>query len=140
MMEFSAPTAASHPLADAEATDRDTKRRKLKEEPQVPDNAMMDTNASAMTTQASTADMSMEIDTQPSTASSSTSSNNYAHPSSSNQFNGNALSDEELVYQVMQSGAESYSEVVQFCVSRGISVSRILQMDIMRRLSYLRAG
>ena len=108
-MQLSAPTTASHALSTA-PVDRDTKRRKMvQHQVHVADNTMMDaTNAvanGAMVTDNNnniTCNNAMEIDSQPSTASSSNSSNlsNYAHPSSSNLFNGNALSDEELVYQV----------------------------------------
>ena len=45
-----------------------------------------------------------------------------------------------LCHQVLESGAQTYAEVVQFCVARAVPISRILEMDLMRRLSYLRAG
>ena len=42
--------------------------------------------------------------------------------------------------KVLESGAQTYTEVVKFCVAHGVPISRILEMDLMRRLSFLRAG
>ncbi|KAL7559723.1 hypothetical protein ACA910_003308 [Epithemia clementina (nom. ined.)] len=43
--------------------------------------------------------------------------------------------DEVLTQMIVQSGAKSYSEVVNFCMSTGIPISRMLRLDLMRQLS-----
>jgi hypothetical protein len=109
MMDFSAPTSASHPLDSSSGApqeeDRDAKRRRLvQQQQQVADTAMLETAVATATSNdtctrvtSNNDSVTMEIDN---TLSSSLSSCYYPHPSSSNMFNGNALSDKELVYQV----------------------------------------
>mmetsp|Transcript_4216 Transcript_4216/g.5549 ORF Transcript_4216/g.5549 Transcript_4216/m.5549 type:complete len:126 (+) Transcript_4216:194-571(+) len=43
--------------------------------------------------------------------------------------------DDILTQMIIQSGAKSCSEVVEFCRSSGIPVSRMLRLDLMRQLS-----
>jgi hypothetical protein len=40
--------------------------------------------------------------------------------------------DEVLIDMIRQSGAKSYEEVVEFCISAGIPLSRMLRLDLIR--------
>jgi hypothetical protein len=40
--------------------------------------------------------------------------------------------DQILIDMIQHSGATSYSDIVQFCLSTGIPMSRMLQLDLMR--------
>lgn len=40
--------------------------------------------------------------------------------------------DDILIQMIKQSGAKSYDEIVQFCLSSGIPLSRMLRLDLMR--------
>lgn len=40
--------------------------------------------------------------------------------------------DETLVEMILQSNATTYDEILNFCLSVGIPVSRVLQLDLMR--------
>ena len=108
-MQYSAPTSASHALEDHQE-ERDTKRRKMaqQQQPQQPSverDAMMEdedaTSAPSATSSCMTSDSedTMDMDTGVTTATTNTSSI-PPRPADFNKFNGNALSDEELVFQV----------------------------------------
>ncbi|GAX19008.1 hypothetical protein FisN_8Hh229 [Fistulifera solaris] len=41
--------------------------------------------------------------------------------------------DDVLIEMIQQSGAQSYSEIVNFCVETGIPLSRMFRLDLMRQ-------
>ena len=128
-MEFSAPTSASHPTEaqDERNTKRRKVVEHGSSSSSSDSNMMMMEPPGAVSTSSSSSSSSsgdestgMAVECQSNTGSSSNSAasssatsataassnhnkschHHYAHPASSNLFNGNALSDEELVYQV----------------------------------------
>ncbi|GAX15470.1 hypothetical protein FisN_8Lh229 [Fistulifera solaris] len=41
--------------------------------------------------------------------------------------------DEVLIEMIQQSGAQSYADIVNFCVKTGIPLSRMFRLDLMRQ-------